>query len=129
MRISFKKNKWIISSIVIFIFSVSVSHAENNMPCPSVDIIQASSLRLDTAQIIKNKYITYTSTSVFQSDDLWWFVGVGDITADTSGEAIQTGKVILKKASIQIDVYATKVGSEYICNYGPGYIQARGKYF
>lgn len=129
MHISLIKNKWIISSIVISIFNASVSYAENNMPCPSIDIIQASSSRLDTAQIIKNKYITYTSISVFQSDDLWWFVGVGDIAADTSSEAIQTGQAILKKASIQIDIYATKAGNEYICNYGPGYIQARGKYF
>lgn len=90
-------------------------------------IIQLSSQKLDSAMKINEKYITYTATSIYQSNELWWFAGAGDIKADSTEEAILIGKNIMNNANIQIDVNATKVGNEYICNYGPGYIQARGK--
>jgi hypothetical protein len=104
----------------------NLPHQENIL-CPSLDKIRASVMKLDTAQKINNKYITYTATSFFQEKNIWWFSGVGDIIASSDNEAVALGKEILKKVDIQIDIYPTKVGNEYICNYAPGYVQARGK--
>ena len=113
------------SAIILLISLMTFAHAK--ILCAPVNRIQALAEKLDTAQKIGNNYIAYTATSVFQSNDLWWFLGVGDIFANSSNDAINIGKSFLSKATEQIDVYAKKVGDEYICNYGPGYIQARGK--
>jgi len=114
---------------VSLVYAKSIIPYQDDIPCPSVRIIQESAQKLDTAQKIKDTYIAYTATSVFQSNDLWWFVGVGDITASSPDEAIKIGKYFLKNTTVQVDMSATKVGNEYICNYRPGYIQARGKKF
>jgi hypothetical protein len=117
----------------IFVFALLCStfarahNIDDTILCPSVDIIQLSSKKIDSAQKINNKYIAYTATSVYQINNLWWFVGVGDIFADSSNEAIVIGKEIAREVSTQENVYAIKQGSEYICKYWPGYIQARGK--
>lgn len=95
--------------------------------CPLLEVVKNSAEQLDTAMKVKDKYITYTSSSFFQSDNIWWFSGAGNISASSAQEAVMLGKAILQKADVQMDIYASKVGSEFICNYGPGYIQARGK--
>lgn len=118
------------SSLVFALLSSTCVYAQNiddKILCPSVDIIQLSSNKIDSALKVNNKYIAYTGSSVYQTNNLWWFVGVGNIFADSSDEAIVKGKEITQKASIQEDVYAIKQGDEYICKYWPGYIQARGK--
>jgi hypothetical protein len=119
------------SVFVVLMLSMPFGYAKNidnaNIPCPSIAIIQAAAQKLDTAIKLNNKYITYSATSIYQANDLWWFAGVGDIIAHSSDEAIKTGKSFLNKVTIQLDKYATKVGDEFICKYGPGYIEARGK--
>lgn len=122
----FIKNIYLISALLIPTFS-SAHDIGDKILCSSLNIIQQSSQKIDTAQKINNEYIVYTATSPYQTNNLWWFVGVGDVYAATSDEAVTKGKEIVQKASIQRDVYATKQGDEFICNYGPGYIQARGK--
>jgi hypothetical protein len=121
------------SLILLLLLPISLVHTsiayQDNVPCASVSKIQASVPKLDTAQKINDKYIAYTATSAFQSNDLWWYVGVGDVIANSSDEAIKIGKDFLNNVTVQVDVFANRDGNEYICNYRPGYIQARGKKF
>lgn len=114
---------------ILFLFGVSAAYADisQKITCPPLEIVKKSADQLDTAMKVNDKYIAYTASSFFQSNNLWWFSGVGNIAASSSQQAILLGQGILKNANIQIDVYANKVGNEFICNYGPGYIQARGK--
>jgi len=126
MTLFFIKKSSLISALLISTCACA-QNIDDKILCPSIDIIQLSSKKIDAAQKIDNKYIVYTATSVYQTNNLWWFVGVGDIFAESSDEAIVKGKEITQKASILEDVYATKQGNEFICKYWPGYIQARGK--
>ena len=115
--------------IILTISNPIFCYADENIPCPGLDIIQQSQQKLDTAIKIQNSYIAYTASPVFQSDNLWWFVGVGNILANSAEEVVANGKIILDHANIKVDVYATKVENEFICHYEPGFIQARGKKF
>jgi len=124
---SFKMKLCLTFFIVPLALIQTDTFANDKIPCPSTHIIQAAAEKLDTAQKIQDEFITYTSASVYQSNDLWWFVGVGNINADSSTQALAIGKQTLINISDQQDAYATKHNDEYICNYGPGYVQARGK--
>lgn len=109
-------------------FPISLIYAaQDNIPCASVSLIRTLSQQIDTALLIQNKYISYSSTPVFEANDLWWFIGIGDIVASSTADALRIGKTILSNTDVQLDRYATQNGNEFICNYGPGYIQARGK--
>lgn len=117
----------------VLLLSISFSYADTNLLhqkeilCPSLDKVQASVMKLDTAQKINDHYIVYTATPFFQENNIWWFSGAGNIIATSNNEAITLGKEIFNDLHIQIDIYPKKVGNEFICNYAPGYVQARGK--
>lgn len=126
MMVPFIKNTYLISALFIPVFAFS-QEMGGSIPCSSLSIIHQSSQKIDTAQRVNDKYIVYTATSPYQTNNLWWFVGVGDIYAESTDDAIKQAREFVQKANIQKDVYAIKQGNEFICNYGPSYIQARGK--
>lgn len=112
---------------VVILLAQTSTYANSKIPCASISMIQASRLKLDTAQKLQEYYITYTAAPAFEANGLWWFVGVGDIAARSSKEAITLGRRYLSQVNVQLNQYAIKKNDEYICNYAPGYIQARGK--
>lgn len=118
--------------LVILLLVPFFSWAQNiydlsKVACPSVEVIQQSSQKLDTAQKINDEYLVYTAESVFQTNNLWWYIGVGGISASSPEDAINQGKSIALNINNQKNTYATKQGNEFICKYGPGRVEARGK--
>lgn len=117
-------------SLILSILLTTTAYAKNDkILCPSVEKIQQASQQINDAFLYDGTYRITTSAPVFEESNLSWLVGVNDIVAGSSDEAIEIAKATANKTNHKKNEYAevlTGPINYYVCHYGPGDVGAIG---
>lgn len=117
--------------LILSILLTTTAYAKNDkIPCPSIEKIQQASQLINNAFLYDGTYRMVTSEPAFQESNLSWTVGVNDIVAGSSDEAIEIAKTTASKANHKKNEYAEVLIGPYLtaytCKYGPGDVGAIG---
>jgi len=117
---SFGKNSLLLTLCVMSV-STSLANADDQIPCPSLGLIQKSATKLDTVvRLDDTHYSAYTSSFAFKEYNLEWMVGVNMVTANSEEDARVKMVKIISTTSISHNTYAHEFHGAFICNYGEG---------
>lgn len=106
--------------------NASIKH--DKITCPSVEKVQQESQQINNPFLYDGTYRITSSAPVFKESDIYWIVGVTDIVADSSDEAIEIAKTTASNTNHKKNEYAEALSGPYLtlymCNYGPGDVGA-----
>lgn len=126
----------ILLCILCMIVNVCFAIADNEkIICPSVDIMQQTSKKIDQANGGKydDSYSTSASSSYYEKDThLSWFISAYVPNASSREEAILIGRTIVHHIQFSKQQYANVYTDRYgipriSCSYGPGEVYANAR--
>ena len=97
--------------------------------CPLVEKIQQTAQQINDAFLYEGTYRIVSYEPVFQDSDVNWLVGVRDIVAGSSDEAIYMAGMAIRETNHLKNEYAEMLDGPFTlfaCYYGPGDIIALG---
>lgn len=117
--------------LILSILLTTMANAKTDkIPCPSIEKIQQASQQINNPFLYDGTYRITTSAPVFQESNLSWVVGVNDIVAGSSDEAIDIARTTASNANHKKHEYAEVLAGPcfnlYMCHYGPGDVSAVG---
>lgn len=96
--------------------SVFAFSANQQVLCPSVDLIKKSTSELNTVSFVGRKYVVWSLNYAFDDANLHWQV-MSYVAAPDFNTAFGVGQNNVKSVSGQIDKYPLDTKDFYICRY------------
>jgi hypothetical protein len=106
-------------AVAVLTTSMSVFAVNQQILCPSVDLIKKSVADLDTISYMGGKYAVWSLNYAFNDANLHWQV-MSYASAPDFNAAFGVGQNNVRNVSGQLDKYPTDTKDFYICRYSGG---------
>jgi hypothetical protein len=111
-----------ITSVLFLSFaSMLEAQAQNFVMCPSLDMVRQAAPLINKAQLSrtypKKIFVAGADKSVFRDNNLYWYMGINNIEADSADEAIKNAQTLIPDITVMLSEIAAESGRWYECLY------------